>query len=142
MSEIEVGRRVIYSSHPEYGFGIVKMIEEDVLGETRCQVSFDHLDHYATVRPQDLKWTKNPQEAFAAGEFGTLLALTRRLAAGAVVGETNLTGAFLRVAVQPLPHQAFLLDKVLSRNRFGHLLADDVGLGKTIEAGLLISSLL
>jgi superfamily II DNA or RNA helicase len=142
MSELKVGDRVIYSNHPEYGFGIVKMIEEDVLGDTRCQVSFDHLDHYTTVRPEDVKRTKSPQEAFRAGELGTLLVLNRRLAAGAVIGETNLTGAFLRVAVQPLPHQSFLLDKVLSRNRFGHLLADDVGLGKTIEAGLLISSLL
>ncbi|MGD0813518.1 MAG: DEAD/DEAH box helicase [Verrucomicrobiota bacterium] len=44
--------------------------------------------------------------------------------------------------MQPLPHQAFLLDKVLSADRFGHVLADDVGLGKTIEAGLLITCLM
>ena len=62
--------------------------------------------------------------------------------AGVVVGENNRTGAFLRAATQPLPHQAFLLDKLLSGNRFGHVLADDVGLGKTVEAGLIIMSLL
>jgi SNF2 family DNA or RNA helicase len=66
----------------------------------------------------------------------------RKLAAGLILGKNNLTGGFTKSAVQPLPHQAFLFDKVLAAERFGHVLADDVGLGKTIEAGLLFTCLL
>ena len=137
-----IGDRVIHRQHPEFGFGIVKLVEEDALGEARCQISFDHLDNYEIVRPEELLPVKSPMEGLSCGEADPVLALKRKLAAGMILGENNLTGAFLRVSIQPLPHQAFLLDKVLSQNRYGHLLADDVGLGKTIEAGLLISSIL
>lgn len=136
------GDRVIHAQHPEYGFGVIKLVEEDALGECRCQVSFDHLDHYKTVSPESLNGVRFPEPALAGNELGSLPALRRKLAAGMILGENNLTGAFLRVSTQPLPHQAFLVEKVLSQNRYGHLLADDVGLGKTIEAGLLIASTL
>jgi superfamily II DNA or RNA helicase len=135
------GTRVIHKRHPEYGFGFVKLVEENALGEIRCQVSFDHLDRYEALPLEDLKEVKTPSEAFLAGELGSLRAVKRKLAAGMILGENNLTGAFLQVAIQPLPHQAFLLEKVTSKNRFGHMLADDVGLGKTIEAGLIITSI-
>lgn len=44
-------------------------------------------------------------------------------------------------SVTPLPHQIRVLKKVLSRQRVRFLLADEVGLGKTIEAGLAIKEL-
>lgn len=44
-------------------------------------------------------------------------------------------------AVTPLPHQIKALKKVLSRPKVRFLLADEVGLGKTIEAGLAIKEL-
>ena len=77
-----------------------------------------------------------------SGAWGELEVFKRKLAAGLIIGENNLTGGFTKAAVQPLPHQAFLLDKVLAADRSGHVLADDVGLGKTIEAGLLITCLM
>jgi len=43
--------------------------------------------------------------------------------------------------VTPLPHQIQVLKKVLSGQRARFLLADEVGLGKTIEAGLVIKEL-
>ena len=47
----------------------------------------------------------------------------------------------LNSAVTPLPHQIKALKKLLSRPRVRSLLADEVGLGKTIEAGLAIKEL-
>jgi SNF2 family DNA or RNA helicase len=44
-------------------------------------------------------------------------------------------------AVTPLPHQIKALKKLLGRDRVRFLLADEVGLGKTIEAGLAIKEL-
>jgi ATP-dependent helicase HepA len=43
--------------------------------------------------------------------------------------------------VQLLPHQLWVLDSVLKMPRIRALLADEVGLGKTIEAGLIFSAL-
>jgi len=43
--------------------------------------------------------------------------------------------------VIPLPHQIHALSKAISGDRIRYLLADEVGLGKTIEAGLVIKEL-
>ncbi len=45
-------------------------------------------------------------------------------------------------AVEPFPHQRAVAYDILSRFPCNHLLADEVGLGKTIEAGLILRSLL
>lgn len=134
--------RVIHRTHPEYGFGLVRYVEEDAFGDQRLQVAFDHLDNLENVVPAEVEIVSDPLADAAAGRWGDVAAFRRKLAAGLVIGENNLTGGFTKAAVQPLPHQAFLLDKVLSAERFGHVLADDVGLGKTIEAGLLITCLI
>lgn len=142
IAKLQPNARVIHRGHPEYGFGLVRYVEEDAFGDVRLQVTFDHLDNLENVAPEDVEPVGDPLADAAAGRWGEVAAFRRKLAAGLVIGENNLTGGFTKSAVQPLPHQAFLLDKVLSADRFGHVLADDVGLGKTIEAGLLITCLM
>lgn len=46
-----------------------------------------------------------------------------------------------RFDLEPLPHQLAALDRALSADHVRLLLADEVGLGKTIEAGLIYSEL-
>ncbi|MCK8058416.1 MULTISPECIES: DEAD/DEAH box helicase [unclassified Fusibacter] len=48
----------------------------------------------------------------------------------------NLTSGII-----PLPHQLHVLNRALSSNNVRYILADEVGLGKTIEAGLIIKEL-
>lgn len=43
--------------------------------------------------------------------------------------------------VIPLPHQLQVLSRAVSGDRVRYLLADEVGLGKTIEAGLIMREL-
>ena len=43
--------------------------------------------------------------------------------------------------VIPLPHQIYALSRALSGDRVRYLLADEVGLGKTVEAGLIVREL-
>jgi hypothetical protein len=43
--------------------------------------------------------------------------------------------------VIPLPHQLLALQRAISGDRIRYLLADEVGLGKTIEAGLILREL-
>lgn len=51
------------------------------------------------------------------------------------------TGALSQVDVDPLPHQLHLVRRILQSGDLNWLIADDVGLGKTIEVGLLLSAL-
>ncbi len=41
----------------------------------------------------------------------------------------------------PLPHQIYALNRALSGNKVRYIIADEVGLGKTIEAGLILKEL-
>lgn len=66
------------------------------------------------------------------------------LAAAARVADAlreNVLLAPIESAVIPLPHQILSLFKAVSSDTVRLLLADEVGLGKTIEAGLIIKEL-
>ena len=47
----------------------------------------------------------------------------------------------LSSGIIPLPHQLHVLNRVMSTNNIRYILADEVGLGKTIEAGMVIKEL-
>jgi len=73
----------------------------------------------------------------------TLNAIIHR-AASARVREalaTEMLLAPVRSSVTPLPHQLYALERAMERGHVRHLFADEVGLGKTIEAGLVIREL-
>ena len=55
------------------------------------------------------------------------------LASGSVVDVSE--------SVIPLPHQRYALERAMATNEVRYMLADEVGLGKTIEAGLIIKEL-
>ena len=52
----------------------------------------------------------------------------------------QVTGALDRLDVDPLPHQIDLVHRILTSDQSNWLIADDVGLGKTIEVGLLLAA--
>ena len=47
----------------------------------------------------------------------------------------------LASGIIPLPHQIHVLNRAIATNKIRYILADEVGLGKTIEAGLIIKEL-
>lgn len=51
-------------------------------------------------------------------------------------------GVFSKSNVDLLPHQLWVCNKVIQKWPFHYLIADDVGLGKTVEAGLILWPLL
>jgi superfamily II DNA or RNA helicase len=55
--------------------------------------------------------------------------------------EDNLLLAPIQSSVVPLPHQLYALNRAMSNHRVRYLFADEVGLGKTIEAGLVLREL-
>lgn len=55
--------------------------------------------------------------------------------------ESDTLVAPLEGSVIPLPHQIYALSRAMAGDRVRYLLADEVGLGKTIEAGLVLREL-
>ena len=55
--------------------------------------------------------------------------------------DEDLLLAPIQSTVVPLPHQIYALNRAMSQHRVRYLLADEVGLGKTIEAGLILREL-
>ena len=64
-----------------------------------------------------------------------------KVLAHALENWNHLTGSLDRLDVDPLPHQIQLVHRILSSGNYNWLIADDVGLGKTIEVGLLLAAL-
>ncbi len=139
LTPIPVNAIVINKEHPEYGYGIVKRLDEDPFGDTVIEVSFDHKDTIERCSDKHLSVCLSEETAFAEERLGNLEAFRRKVLAGMIISENNRTGAFMRARLKPLPHQVHLMNRLFSGKRIGHLLADDVGLGKTIEAGLILS---
>ena len=64
-----------------------------------------------------------------------------KLLAHALENWNQMTGSLDRLDVDPLPHQIQLVHRILNSGNYNWLIADDVGLGKTIEVGLLLAAL-
>ena len=141
---IEAGDRVFCPEQPEHGYGQVKLVEENILSDERiCQVAFEWVPGLTTIPESALQWLPKLEAGLRIieGEWGSVGELQRRLGAALVMAENSQTASFIRSFTMPLPHQAFLLEKIVTHRRFGHVIADDVGMGKTVEAGLIIATL-
>lgn len=66
--------------------------------------------------------------------YVTLLSKIKNETAGGLL--TSLASGVI-----PLPHQLHVLNRVMADNNIRYILADEVGLGKTIEAGMVIKEL-
>lgn len=66
--------------------------------------------------------------------YVTLLSKIKNETAGGLLSS-------LASGVIPLPHQLHVLNRAMESNKIRYILADEVGLGKTIEAGMVIKEL-
>lgn len=141
---IQINDRVYSPDHPEYGFGVVKLIDQNILdNHSTYQVAFDWIAGLTAISDLQLEkaFPVSSKASIPENEWGSLETLQRRLGGALAMSENSRTGNFIRSFITPLPHQAYLLEKIHTKNRLGHLIADDVGMGKTIEAGLIIAAM-
>ena len=66
--------------------------------------------------------------------YVTLLSKIKNETAGGILSS-------LSSGIIPLPHQLHVLNRAMENNNIRYILADEVGLGKTIEAGMIIKEL-
>jgi len=110
--------------------------------ETSLRLWFPHDNSVHLVTPAEVsenqpeeRAKEEPSSSPASVRFASVLGKLSGL-----LHEDKLL-APLDSAVTPLPHQIKVLQKVISKSSVRYLFADEVGLGKTIEAGLAIKEL-
>ncbi|WP_210727636.1 helicase-related protein [Sphingopyxis sp. PAMC25046] len=108
---------------------------EEIWGEIAYRVWLPGKDAVVRARTSDLSSLESVQPT--SDEILHTAAAAKLLDAL----EDNLLLAPIQSSVVPLPHQLYALNRVMSRDRIRYLLADEVGLGKTIEAGLILREL-
>ncbi|QRK12208.1 DEAD/DEAH box helicase family protein [Archangium violaceum] len=129
------GRRATVVGEEEGGRGLRRYViryadtgEEDEMPESEVHALAPRSDLLSTLRE---------------GRVGEARAFTLRKQALVLDDERrcDALGALLASRVMVKPHQVGVVQRVLSARRPRFVLADEVGLGKTIEAGMVFSAL-
>ncbi len=134
--------RVRVSGRYELGIGEVLRLSEtggiyaaDVVFENRAGRRLE------TLPVQRLEKAMSPWDKLRAGQFDNSKDfLLRQLAWQFALGNTG--GELTNSRTQLLPHQILLTHDVVKMQRRRLLIADEVGLGKTIETGMVIRELI
>ena len=90
----------------------------------------------------ELSLVYTPVESINNGTWHSPLEVVLRAQSEAILSVNNTWGVFARSRIELLPHQLWVCRQVLQEWPARWLVADDVGLGKTIEAGLILTALL
>ena len=123
-----------------------KVIEEQTLwGQRVCRVWLPNQDAVVRVPRSALRPLSADLQPEIEAERIAYVAAAAKVAE-VLEGSTSATEGHVLLApmesnVIPLPHQIHALSRAISGDRVRYLLADEVGLGKTIEAGLVMREL-
>ena len=115
---------------------VVIIVEvHDLWGMTTCKVIDMTTNAVYSINAENLA---SSGTAYAAPE-----SFVRFVAAWCKVKNELANGTVFDISesVIPLPHQRYALERAIATNDVRYMLADEVGLGKTIEAGLIIKEL-
>lgn len=113
-------------------------------GRDQVLVDFLSLGRRVWMPYERLRQIKGVKHRFVVGDKGVTDSAERfRLKSLAYAIElwNENTGSLSTLDIDPLPHQIHLVHHILASGNLNWLIADDVGLGKTIETGMLLAAL-
>lgn len=125
------------------GIGSI-MQQRTLAGSRQVLVDFPESGERHWLPYQHLRQVKGAKHRFITGATGGAVDAERmrlRMLAHAIETWNENTGALSHLDIDPLPHQIHLVHHILASGNFNWLIADDVGLGKTIETGMLLHAL-
>jgi superfamily II DNA or RNA helicase len=131
--QLQIGSQI---RHPRLGLGILVALQPDGLALGNFIGA-----GYQPVVAAELEAMASWEARLDQGALDPPLETTARLLAHAIQSVQQTWGVFSRSRIQLLPHQLWVCRKVLEAWPPRWLVADDVGLGKTIEAGLVMKAL-
>ncbi len=128
---------------PPLGEGVVRKLRkiggtDQVLvefcdtGEARW-IPWNRLRYHSDLKSRALQWSLAPKDMAERARL--------KLLAHAIQRWESNSGALSQMGIDPLPHQVQLVHHILESGSLNWLIADDVGLGKTIEVGMLLKAL-
>jgi superfamily II DNA or RNA helicase len=130
--QLKAGGTVMHAVH---GQGVLMMTERDT-----AVVRFAH--GIEQVFSADLVSVLSVAEAAEHAVVSSSLEVALKVQAEAIASVNDAWGVFTRSRISLLPHQLWVCHRALRDWPIRLLIADDVGMGKTIEAGLVLWPLL
>lgn len=117
--------------HPRFGRGLVEFPK----GGTAL-VRFAH--GIEECLSTELRVVRTPEHAYGSGQYDGAAELVTKLQAETILSINSSWGVFSPTRIDLFPHQLWVCKKVTEQWPIRWVIADDVGLGKTIEAGLIL----
>lgn len=143
----QVGMQILHVPENTFskslGQGVIQRTQE-VAGSEQLLVDFPETGVRLWLPWQNMRMLRSPENRFRLGDYDKGNGAEKfrlRLLAWALILWNENTGALAEFDIDPLPHQINLVHHILTSDNYNWLIADDVGLGKTIETGLLLSAL-
>ena len=139
---MNIGEEVTSRLYPEKKHGkIIKIGSVD--GKTYYDVFFEHSTEIMTLNEDDIKEVPDPIKRLKDRVYDHQLLFQLRILAEKIeslIYQDKIIAAN-NFNIIPLPHQVLTVNQVLEQYKHRCLIADEVGLGKTIEAALIFEEM-
>ncbi|MBN2368786.1 DEAD/DEAH box helicase family protein, partial [Candidatus Woesearchaeota archaeon] len=139
---MKIGDRIRSPSYEEKGQGRIINITE-INSKKYCEIFFENTKETFTLEEKDIQEIKTPLEKLNNQKFDSTNLFKLRIISekiDSLLYQDKIITAN-NFKIMPLPHQVLAVNHVLEQFKPRCLIADEVGLGKTIEAALIYEEL-